>query len=181
MNDPKVLFLVLLEMVGHIENYSIREFTKSMISKVPAIVWERAASTRHHLLDERDDYGNLLHTVRVVSLCRAISDAVEVVSDAGGPGKDILLSAAILHDTCRHGLFGISESSRLDHPDLVLIHADQYGLTCDCFDDIMGAIKAHMGRWSQRPVAFEIDADLALHLADYITAHWSEVMNHGRT
>lgn len=181
MADPKDLFSTLSETVNLIENDSIREFTKAMIDKAPAIVWERAASTRYHLLDERGDYGNLLHTIRVVSLCKVIMDAVEVAPGNTSLGRDVLLSAALLHDICRHGLFGLDVSTRTDHPDLVLMHARQYGLTCDCFDDIMSTIGVHMGKWSPRPVSFTIDADLALHLADYIATHWTEVMNHGRT
>lgn len=178
MNDFGALFAQLFSLTQAIKDDSIRAFTLAMIERAPSAVWERPASTRHHLLDEREKFGNLLHSVRVASLCRVIADAVEVFADSDNSniGADVLLSAAILHDMCRHGLFGLSESSRPDHPRLVRILADQCDLSCGHMDEIMEAVESHMGRWSTNPVVFEISASLALHLADCIVARWAEVI-----
>lgn len=179
MNSPVKLTRDLDKIADMIRNDSVRHFTKEMVFKSYANM-KLPASTRHHLLDEREEFGNLLHSVRVASLCVMISDAAEIDTGYSNPGgRDVLLSAAILHDVCRHGLFGMAESSRPDHPRLVRVFADQWRLSCDYFDEIMRTIETHMGRWSQQPVAFSIDAGLALHLADLIIARWAEVMPPG--
>jgi len=177
MNDPKVLFSQLNRLVQSIQDESIKSFTLSMIEKASPMAWTRPASLRHHLQDEREEYGNLLHSVRVASICRLLSEAFTITCEySKNKGIDILLSAAILHDTCRHGLFGMSEKSRKDHPNLVRVFADQWELTCEYFDDIMSVIENHMGRWSELPLVLELDSRAALYIADLIVARWAEIM-----
>lgn len=178
MNDYHKLWNDLSQLVDQIKNESIKRFTIDMVHSA-SDVWQRPASHSHHLLDERETHGNLLHTVRVASLCKLICEAVEVQSDTGYDNEDILLSAAILHDMCRYGLFGSSETSRPDHPKLVRLFAEEKGLSCDHFDEVMEAVESHMGQWSENPVILVIDPSTALHLADCIVARWAEVMPSG--
>lgn len=176
-NDPVKLSEDLGRIVDSISNHSIRTFTREMLLK-SFLNMKLPASQNHHLPDEREEYGNMLHTVRVASLCELIADAVSIeVGDVDD--VDILKSAAILHDACRYGLFGLSGKTRPDHPRLVRVFAENYDLTCDNFSDIMDVIETHMGRWGQKPAAFEISAALALHLADCIVARWAEVIPGG--
>lgn len=172
------LSVALGRVVNSITNDSIRHFTEEMLLK-SFVNMKLPASRSHHLPDEREEFGNTLHTLRVASLCKLIADAVSV-EDGSALNTDILKSAACLHDVCRHGLLGLSEESRPAHPYLVRELAREFNLTCDYFDDIMAVIESHMGRWGEKPVAFEIDTALALHLADCIVARWAEVMPDGR-
>lgn len=177
MNDCVKLRRDLDDIIGTIENESIRVFTREMI-RLSDLNMKLPASTDHHLPDERKKFGNTLHSVRVASLCVLIADAVSIYEDYDN-SVDVLKSASTLHDACRHGLFGLSRKSRPDHPYLVREFAKEFDLTCDNFDDIMEVIEAHMGRWGEKPVAFDISAALALHLADCIVARWAEVMPSG--
>ena len=181
MNDPKVLFSQLSILVQSIQDKSTKTFTLSMIEKAAATAWSRSASLRHHLQDEREEFGNLLHSIRVASICKILSEAFTITCEySKSEGDDILLSAAILHDLCKHGLFGISEKSRPDHPNLVRVFADQWELTCDHFEDIMSTIENHMGRWGPSiPLVLDLDSRAALHIADLIVARWAEVMPSG--
>lgn len=185
MNDHYKLSADLDTLIMEIEDVSVRNFTTGMVNSV-SLTWQTPASRKHHLRDEREAFGNLLHSVRVASLCKLISSAVFVdlgsdslAAQVRGCVDDILLSAAILHDMCRHGLFSQSDASMPDHPKLVRRHAVMCGLTCEHFNDIMSVIESHMGKWSDPPVTLSIDAHTALHLADCIVARWAEVMPSG--
>ena len=185
MNDHHKLTKDMNGLIACIDNVSIRYFTSEMAYSV-TFPWQRPASRHHHLQDERESFGNLLHSVRVASICRFISYAVKVnlgCGDAaaivGGYSDDVLLSASLLHDMNRHGLFCQSDTTQPDHPKLVRQHAIIHGLTCEHFNDIMSVIESHMGKWSDPPVQLSIDAHTALHLADCIVARWAEVMPSG--
>jgi len=191
MNDGGKLTRVMDNLLLQIDNASIREFTCEMICRLPSS-WERPASRRHHLLDEREEYGNLLHTIRVASLCRMITSMVDVRFEFDYPRlflspeikADILLSASILHDMCRHGLDGESAESAEsvdNHPQLVREFANKHNLSCDCFDTIMLVIESHMGKWTvPEPIHLSIDICTALHLADSIIARWAEIIPDGQ-
>lgn len=188
MNNQDKLMHDSDALIAEIRNESIRSFTSAMVHSV-SMAWQRPASTRHHLLDEREPFGNLLHSVRVASLCKMIAEAVNVTFEVNGQGyhlepsslsNDILLSASRIHDLCRHGLFGTADVSVPNHPQLVREHANTHKLTCEYFDLIMTVVECHMGKWSQpTPVNLSIDACTALHLADSIVARWAEVMPSG--
>jgi len=162
----------LYRQVHLIFNPSIRDFVLSMLSYAPAGFYERPASTRHHLLDERGESGNLLHTIRVVKIVLILVD----VSTIRDTEKDVLVASAILHDLCRYGLDGESEHSCSNHPSLVRIVAEEHSLTCDCYDLIMRIIENHMGRWGSPQFIPHISLDGVLHFADCICARALEVM-----
>lgn len=186
MNDFGKLAEDMDKLISCISSKSIRDFTKEMVHSA-SLAWQRPASLHHHLQDERGAFGNLLHGVRVASLCKIVAESVDVVfglrdyayhlePNAG----DVLLSASILHDIDRYGLFGMADVSVPNHPQLVREHASAHNLTCEHFELIMAVVEGHMGKWSQpTPVSLSIDACTALHLADLIVARWAEVMPSG--
>ena len=177
-NDYTKLMIDLNGLLLSIENTSIQAFTIRMV-KGASTIWLAPASRSHHLPDERIDCGNLLHTVRVASMCKFIADTVTLEEPSPGPWRDILLSAAILHDTRRRGLFSLASHTVDDHPKLVREYANIHHLTCSYFEEIMTTIEDHMGKWSVPPVILKIDAHTALHLADCIVAGWAEIMPSG--
>lgn len=162
----------LYRQVHLIFNPSIRNFVLDMLSYAPAGFYERPASTRHHLPDERGESGNLLHTIRVVNMVLVLVD----VSTIKGVEKDVLMASAILHDLCRYGLEDEFEHSCRNHPSLVRRVAEDHSLTCDCYDLIMRIIENHMGRWGDPQFIPHISMDGMLHIADCICARGLEVM-----
>lgn len=170
--DKSELVRELQARVKLIGSSSVVGFVLKMLDHAPNTFWELPASGRHHPLDERGEHGNLLHTLRVVDMSLAIVDACsgsQVV-------KDILVAGAILHDLCRHGLFGESERSRKDHPLLVRKLAENNNLTCDYYSEIMRIVENHMGRWGEPPFNPNLGLDEILHLADHVCAHLQEVL-----
>lgn len=169
--DEGRLIAELGARVKLIGNPSVRIFVQRMLSRTPNAFYTLPASYRHHLYDERRKHGNLLHTLRVVDIVLLIADACNASQGA----RDILTAGAILHDVCRRGIFGETRQSRKDHPQLVRKLAEYNGLTCDYYNEIMGIVENHMGRWGEPPHYTHIGLDEALHLADCIEAHLLEV------
>ena len=178
MNDPIKLKQDLYDLIEEINDKPIRDFTRRMVDSVTC-TWECPSSSAHHLPDEREDYGNLLHTIRVASICKLMSEAVMINIHNCMNSDDILLSAAIIHDICKHGLYGLEEKPSPDHPMLVRELAESKGLTCYRFNEIMEVVESHMGKWSENSIYLVIDASTALHLADCIVARWADIMPSG--
>jgi len=162
----------LYRQVHLIFNPTIRDFVLNMLSYAPAGFFERPAGTVHHLLDERGEGGNLLHTIRVVSVVLVIID----ISTIKGIEKDVLIASAILHDLCRYGIEDEFDYSHESHPQLVRRMAEDHSLTCDQFYLIMRIIENHMGRWGEPSFIPHISLDGVLHFADCIEAHLPEVI-----
>lgn len=155
-------------IVDDIVDTDIRDFTREMLEVLPDAYWLRPASTRYHLLDERGLYGNLKHTIRVVHtvdvVCSIVGDSFPQLT------RDMLKSAAILHDGGRHGLLGDSDTSLPNHPKLPRELAEQKGISCEHSNRIFNLIELHMGRWGESPLTPLIDPWAVLHLADVFCA-----------
>ncbi len=149
---------------------SICVFVRKMLESAPAAFYERPASTHHHALDEREEGGNLLHTVRVIDLVLIMADVCRI----NKASKDILVASAILHDMFRHGIDGEQEYSCASHPALVRNVAEANNLMCRHYDAIMEAVEHHMGRWGSLPFTPHLTIKDILHLADSIDARWLE-------
>lgn len=148
----------------------IREFTVKLLNVAPKTFWTEPASRNHHAKDERGECGNLLHTIRVIKTVKIIAMA----ADCGQFRTDILVSAAALHDICRHGLFGLEEFSVSNHPELIKELAKNNDISCNASDIIFTIIEAHMGIWGRYPRPAKISVVDVLHLADVINARLLE-------
>lgn len=168
--DKAILIGRLNERIKLISDPSIYGFVRKMLDLAPSSYYNRAASTRHHLPDERRQHGNLLHTIRVVDLAVVIADTCDMEKIK----LDILIASAILHDMCRHGVDGNSEHSRKDHPQLVRKVAEEHNLSCVSYESIMRTIESHMGRWGDPPFTPDLMTGEILHIADAINARWLE-------
>lgn len=164
----------LNDLIELIKDEQIREFTHSIVYGAPTEAWFAPASKRHHLMDERGDWGNALHSARVAKLCLMFVDVFSMAQIQA----DIILSSAIIHDACRHGISAKSIESVPEHPALVRQLANELGATCGWEDEIFEAVEKHMGKWSQNPVYFtdEPDLPMLLHLADVVIARFAEVV-----
>ncbi len=149
---------------------SIFGFVRKMLDLAPAAFYRRPASTRHHAFDEREEGGNLLHTIRVVDMVLIMADVCRI----DNVSKDILVASAVLHDMFRHGIDGEQEHACDNHPALVRRVAEANNLTCRYYDNIMVVVEHHMGRWGSPPFTPRLSIEGILHIADSIDARWLE-------
>jgi len=151
----------------------IRNFTEDILDCVPTDAWRRNSSRDHHLEDERGEWGNLKHTIRVVQIAGILADLLDVSQYE----KDILCSAAILHDAGKHGVDGETIAIRRDHPQLVSQFVDLAGISH--IPAIERCIEMHMGRWRQ-DIQYDwkdkrnITLAFLLHVADCVEAHFDD-------
>lgn len=161
----------LLDLVLLIHDPEIQKFTIDMLEVLPGVFWTAKASRNHHPLDERGSEGNLIHTVRVVKLCRILAecrraDQIEV---------DILTSAAALHDGGRYDLDGKAPYTVENHPHLIRELANTKGLTCPHAEEVFTHIERHMGMWGDPTYSMAVTFSTILSLADSISSRAHEV------
>jgi len=161
----------LYELVSCIVNDEIRQFTLDMLEAAPVVFWTEKASKNHHPKDERGPQGNLIHTVRVIKLARIMASGCPLDQIV----VDVITSAASLHDTGRHGLYGLDEHTVSNHPFLVRELARSKGLTCPYIADILTLIERHMGKWGDPEYFPEVTPSAILHLADMVSANAEKV------
>lgn len=169
----KSLFGELNALVGKIITKDFRDLTEETLKVAPVTFWTKQCSLKYHPVDERSIYGNLVHTIRVGKL------VLVIVSSCGYNRWNIdrVLSGAILHDVCRHGLDGLSEFSDKEHPRLVrqLMDKHKIGLSSPAREEVLEDIEKHMGRWDKPAYAPKILPSEVLHLADAIDAKLEEI------
>ena len=171
MNENKTLSTKLAMTAGTISTPSIRDFTIEMMKVAPPSYRTARASRHRHPPDEREPGGNVLHTTRVVRLVLMMADACRMNRTT----RDVLMSAAILHDICRYGLEDESEFSVKGHPGLVRELAKKNSISCRCSERIFSIVEKHMGRWGPYPYTANMVEDDILHIADMISARAEEV------
>ena len=163
----RLLFGELNTLVGKIITKDFRDLTEKTLKVAPITFWTKQCSLKYHPVDERGLYGNLIHTIRVAKL-------VLVIVDSCGCRRwiiDRVLSGAILHDVCRHGIDGKSEFSDKEHPRLVRQLMDKHKiLDSPAREEVLEDIEKHMGRWDNSAYAPKLLPSEVLHLADVIDA-----------
>ena len=161
----------LLKVIKTISNDSIKSWTLCMMAVAPAAFWDKAASStgKYHKPDENGVGGQVVHTLRV---CAVIAHLVNMekltVSE-----RDILLSAAVIHDICKYGVDGKTEHTLLEHPLLVdKLRQSSIVLLPSCeFDKaIIETVEQHSGRWSSEPIIKHTKLGSLLHIADFVAS-----------
>lgn len=159
---------ILQSEINLIENLDIRQFTIKALEKAPDYFWEIPASSsgKYHPLDSLGKGGLVRHTQKVVyfaiELCRATS--------IDGDGKDIAISASLLHDTLKSGVENTGHTVD-EHPLLPIEFYSELAELTGNYDDIMESIKTHMGIWGPK-VAGPPKTKLQeiVHIADYLAS-----------
>lgn len=169
-----------------IRSSRLNEFTLRMIDGIPQTIWSMPSSWKHHLLDERGEWGNAIHSIRVTDVSLIEADSLLMVNEP----KDALISASLLHDIGKRGLNGDSKIIQTtDHPFLVRKLVESLGYNSTPYDDVLIPIESHMGKWTKGgplPDFLRLkklgessirvaDVSMILHLADCIVARWEEV------
>lgn len=163
--------LELYNFIKSIKNDSIRGWTIAMLKVAPSAFWERAASStgKYHKVDENGAGGQVIHTLRVLSMVEHLvrMDALSEIE------RDILLSAATLHDVCKYGLDGKTEHTIDEHPRLVeKLRNDNMVLLpqCEHATQILSTVSQHSGRWTVIPVPPATRLGRLLHIADFVAS-----------
>lgn len=177
----------LLEEIDLIVDESIKSFTRSVLLRAGPF-WEIPASFsgKHHPPDERGTGGNVLHTKRVVRTVGLICQSYNCTDIE----KDILTSAALLHDLTKGILIDGLDETRYDpmHPYTVdrfvnFIRQDDETYATEnqsstlyikdeLVNQIMKCIRFHLGPWSPVPETRPLyPMEMILHIADYCASN----------
>jgi HD superfamily phosphohydrolase YqeK len=161
----------LYKIVKSISDISIKVWTEAMLSVAPAAFWDKAASStgKYHKADENGVNGQVVHTLRVCAVVVHLvnMEKLTVVE------RDILLSAAVIHDICKYGVDGKTEHTLLEHPLLVdKLRQNSIVLLPSCaFDQaIIETVEQHSGRWSSEPILNPTKLGKLLHIADFVAS-----------
>ncbi len=164
--------LLIQGLVDTIKSDAIRQFTNDVLAKVPLKSWTGKASRSHHLPDERGDNGNALHTIRVARAAMALCD----ICDMGETRRDMLLSAAILHDSFRYGKEAESDYTLTEHPMLIREVVEDNDIVSPYAEDILGLIECHMGKWGPEPFIPIVHPSALIHIADAMIARLDSIL-----
>jgi len=161
----------LYKVVKSISSDSIKLWTEAMLGVAPAAFWDKAASStgKYHKVDENGAGGQVVHTLRV---CAVVTHLVNM-EKLSVIDRDVLLSAAILHDICKYGVDGKTEHTLLEHPQLVVgLWESKKELLPFCFYDahIISVISQHSGRWTSEPILNPTALGKLLHIADFVAS-----------
>lgn len=188
----------LLNPVINLLSNDYREIVYQILDYIPEYIWNSPSSfsKKYHPKDEHLTNGLVIHTLRVcviaLELCRAYNLSINE--------RDILLSAAILHDVLRSGFDGReayhSESGNLSTDPLHPFYVRQFirtlrkrkllqqkigwGISIDKFsNDVCPVIESHSGRWGV-PELWNVvlndrpnNLNTLMHLADFIASRQS--------
>lgn len=162
----------LLNTINAIEDRKIREFTKECIINAPEYFWEIPASSsgKFHPETSLGKGGLVRHTITAVkyglSLC--------TINKIEGKEKDKIISALILHDTCKAGLE--NEKNNSNYPVHAYLPRVRYKYIAESTikndaKDIFEMIDSHMGQWSTKPEKAPITKTQKItHYADYLAS-----------
>ncbi len=171
MIKTNVPLIKLCEAMNSISNDSIRSWTFSMMAHAPQAFWDRPASStgKYHKEDENGAEGQVVHTLRVL----AVSEHMVRMVDLNDLERDILISAASLHDICKYGVEGKSDHTLSEHPQLVKSFWEKNMLIlpkCECDSQIIDTVLQHSGRWGGLPHPPPTKLGKLLHIADFISS-----------
>lgn len=167
--------LLLGDITNKIKDRSRKKFLEECIERFPSYFWiaPSSGSGKYHPSDEHGDGGLFLHTRRVVKVCEHLS----VMENLNERDRDILIIAAVLHDSFAKGRKGsYSHSSDKYHPLYPVEYFPYSGfgekyLQEEEYDDIMEAVVSHMGRFSvTKSLVSKEKIPYLLQVADYLTS-----------
>lgn len=168
--------LILEGELQRLTDLRFRDYALACMKDFPKYFWTAPASGtgKYHPEDENTEGGLVLHTRRVMRLC----DHLSMLHALNYIERDILLVAALLHDSYAKGLNINTKNTTTDpfHPLYVpqrfpfMGFSDKY-IDEKEYDEIMLAVVSHSGRYS---VTKSLNSDKKipkiLQVADYISS-----------
>ncbi|KKL85976.1 hypothetical protein LCGC14_1949350 [marine sediment metagenome] len=178
VNRARVFFSTELDLI---EDEDFRAFTERVLNAAPDYFWSVPSSSSHHPEDERIEGGRVLHARRCVRLANDICDAMDGSLFSVYLKRDILISAALVHDICIRGSNDrpSSDKAMYDHGKIAyfFIRDAAHKLVGRELHPVMpigaltGLVESHMGRWGPTPPTGY--AQVLFHLIDYIVSRES--------
>lgn len=158
-----------------IKNEEIRNLTEKAISNISPKFFDAPASStgKYHPAWACVQHGLVNHTKCVVYLAENLCQVTP------GVNSDIVIAAAILHDSCKSGLNWERKHTVHEHPLLVCGLLDEKDLSQDeaaLWEQICFVISTHMGKFTTSPRSSvtlptpTTPDQLVLHQADYLAS-----------
>ncbi len=140
--------------LSFIKNPDIKNFTIRALESLPDYFYEVPASSsgKYHPQYALGKGGLVRHTKAAVRIALELFRCETVTGHYSDNTKDIIISALLLHDGCKHGLNG-SKYTITEHPIVVVEMIRNNNdlnnlLDKEIFDKIMNGILTHMGQWN---------------------------------
>lgn len=140
--------------LSFIKNLDIKNFTSKALKSLPDYFYEVAASSsgKYHPQYALGQGGLVRHTKAAVRIALELFRCETVTGHYSDNTKDIIISALLLHDGCKHGL-NDSKYTITEHPIVVVEMIRNNNdlnnlLDKEIFDKIMNGILTHMGQWT---------------------------------
>lgn len=148
------------ELCAHIDTPEVRENVKyHLVFYTDSEFFTQPGGRTHHPKDEQVPGGLVLHTKKVVNLVEMLCR----INDIHCRNKDILVAAAIVHDTYKYTTEGGELTYHPDHADLLK--------NSELLPEIIEIAKMHMGRWYRTDRWQNVcEHGKLLHYADYIAS-----------
>jgi hypothetical protein len=161
----------LSDLTRYIENEEIKVFTILALNLADIQTFKNKSSRNHHPPDERGEWGNYIHTDRVVR----VTDLLCRVCKITGIKRDIANSAAAIHDSCKYGVKVIYSYTHPHHP--LFVRELVKDLNCQYKERILDAVERHMGQWGEGTPAFVPELTVAdmVHISDCICAQGNDI------
>lgn len=164
--DTDTIRLKMKLAIDKIKDASLRKWATDVIDKLPEKAWQREASLKYHHPDEREPGGNKLHEIRTATL----TDILTGLYNLTPMDRDLVYTASLLHDACRHGLNCTEPWTVKNHANLVRTFIEQNCEESIWTDPICSLIETHMSRWGEPPYQPTIPLRDIVVLADYIAS-----------
>lgn len=166
---------VFNEELNLIKNQEIRVFTRLVLDRIPAPVWDRPSSSsgKYHPPSSQGHRGLYRHTQAVVVIAVKLTEVYGLTTD----DTDIVIAAAILHDGLKYSLIPGKHTTKTHPEDMakfVSLIAKKTNFNSEFTSKLVSGISRHMGRWSQDKPQFPgqfTSIEQIVHLADVIAAN----------
>ena len=158
--------------IEKIESPHIRKFTKNALDKAHDQFWlvPSSSSGKFHPPEDQGEGGLIRHLVKASEVAYELARFYNITTQ----DRDIVVSAAILHDIQKNGIpWGISSDS--NHA-LVAYHwLDEFDLDQPYKNKIRKCVRYHMSRWSGLKKEIERATrpntnELIVQLSDYFSS-----------
>ena len=168
---------------AYMKNNDIKNFLFELLRMAPGYFYSAPSSStgKYHPAYESTKGGLVLHTKAVVYFLMQML-VLEEYNEFNDRDRDLLISAAILHDVKKHGENPHCEYTNFEHPRLaekfILDYKDCGVIPSEEIEFIADAVKTHEGQWNtngkkskyaplEKPTT---KAQKLIHLCDYLAS-----------
>jgi len=155
----------------------IREFARLCLVNSPDYIFEdcpSSSSGKFHPIDELSPDGTLIHTKKVFTMAYELVKGLDCENS-----RDIVLTAAIVHDLRKYGPTRGTGHTVKDHPAHAAKLVDEVQeatqlLTDEQYQMLRNCVGYHYGPWSEEPWKKSMDKytreELALYISDFVVS-----------